>query len=114
MNKSFYFNEQVRHVLDVLNHEFGTCAVESTDKHDACPSVTVTLETIEEVTVLNTKISVSNYVHYKLYLPCDYLGDYAEFVLIQLSSPTQDPAQGDFVDGYKSLADVVTFFCHII
>jgi hypothetical protein len=47
-------------------------------------------------------------------LPSDYRGDYAEFIVIQLSSPTQDPTEGNFVDGYKSLADVVAFFRNII
>jgi len=114
MNKTFYFNEQVTHVLDVLNYEFGKCAIESTDRNDECPSVTVTLERTEIVSVFNTQISVTGCVHYKLYLPSDYLGEYAEFIIVQLSSPTQDPADGDFIDGYKSLADVVAFFRNII
>jgi hypothetical protein len=114
MNKSFYFNEQVTHVLDVLNYEFGKCAIESTDKDDESPSVTVTLERIKNVSVSNTQISVTDYVHYKVYLPSDYRGDYAEFIIINLSSPTQDAANGDFIDGYKSLADVVAFFRNII
>jgi hypothetical protein len=114
MNKSFYYNEQVRHVLAVLNYEFGTCAFESTDRNDECPSVIVTLEKTENVSVFNTQISVTGYVHYKVYLPSDHSGDYAEFVIVQLSSPTQDPAEGDFIDGFKCLADVVAFFNNII
>jgi hypothetical protein len=114
MNRAFYFNEQVTHVLDVLNYEFGKCAVESTDRHDECPSVIVTLEKTENVSVFNTQISVKGYVHYKVYLPSDYRGDYAEFIIVQLSSPTQDPAEGDLVDGFKCLADVVAFFNNII
>ena len=104
MNRAFYFNEQVTHVLDVLNYEFGSdTALETTDRHDECPSVIVSL--------LLDPPFVQNY---KLYLPSDHRGDYAEFIVIRLHNIKQDPADGDFIDGLKCLGDVVAFFNNVI
>jgi hypothetical protein len=106
MDKSFYFQAQKYYILDVLRFEFDRDAFDSTDQHDECPSITLTIPyecfwgTME--------------LYYKVYLPSDYEGDYSEFIIMQLDYTTQDGADGKFIDGFKNLAEVVKFFAALI
>jgi hypothetical protein len=102
MDKSFYFQAQKNYILDVLKYEFNVDAFDSTDQHDECPSITLTIPYGDAE------------LHYKVYLPSDYEGDYSEFIIMQLDYPTQDGAEGNFIDGLPNLAEVVRFFKNLI
>jgi hypothetical protein len=105
MDKSFYFQAQKNYILDVMKYEFDE-TFDSTDQHDECPSITLTIS-LEH-------FHVDIPLYYKIYLPSDYEGDYSEFIIMQLDYPTQDGADGKFIDGFKNLAEVVKFFKAII
>ena len=107
MDKSFYFQAQTDYVLDVLRNEFNLTAFKSTDQHDECPSITLTISNPDYM-------HGDAELHYKVYLPSDFKGDYAEFIILQLDYPTQDGQDGKFIDGFKCLGDVVAFFNNII
>jgi hypothetical protein len=106
MDKSFYFQAQKNYILDVMKYEFNVDAFDSTDQHDECPSITLTISL--------KHFYVETELHYKVYLPSDYEGDYSEFIIMQLDYPTQDGADGKFIDGFKNLAEVVKFFAALI
>lgn len=106
MDKSFYFQAQTDYVLDVLRNEFNLTAFKSTDQHDECPSLTL----IVPLEYFWGK----HEVYYKLYLPSDFKGDYAEFIIVQLDWVDQDAQDGKFIDDFKCIGDVVAFFKNII
>lgn len=107
MDKSFYFQAQKNYILDVLKYEFNVDAFDSTDQHDECPSITLTISNPDYM-------HGDAELHYKVYLPSDYEGDYSEFIIMQLDYPTQDGAEGNFIDGLPNLAEVVRFFKNLI
>jgi hypothetical protein len=93
--KSFYWSDNAENCIAILNYEFqGVTEVhDDTYFNDESPSCTFTIDG----------------VNYKLYLPSDYKGDYAQFMLLDETNYDTN-FEFKLLGQFPTINDVLTYF----
>lgn len=93
--KSFYWNDNVKICIAILNYEFqGVCEVmDDSYGNDESPSCTFTI----------------NGVIYKLFCPSSYKGEYSEFLLLDFSTYDEN-FQIDILGEFATIEGVLNYF----